>query len=168
MMKKIFVLILFLQFVTLFSQKVEINNCNLKYEIDTIGLSKTGILKLNITNKESQKLKISDVFHEVYIQPIEVEKFEASLNNFDKIQKSIIDVNCLDCFGKFKNLKPNNSISYSININESKFFKKVLKQSKTTYRFNIWFDTIDLIKYSKSQKCFAQNFTSEKIIYTTK
>jgi len=97
MMKNTFILFLTLQFFKFFAQEDVIAKCNLKYEIDTIGLSKTGTLKLNITNKESQKLKISDVFHEIYIQPIDVEKFEANFNNFDKIQKSNIDVDCLNC-----------------------------------------------------------------------
>ncbi|REC72488.1 hypothetical protein DRF58_02475 [Epilithonimonas hispanica] len=156
---------LIFQFFNSYAQEVNIDYCNLKYEIDTVGLSKTGILRLNITNNELVKLKISDEFSEVRIQPINVEKFEKNLNQFDKIPKSIIDVNCLNCFGKFKNVKPNTTISYSININDSKFFKEILTQAKATYRFNIWFDTIDMIKYSKSKKCFSRSFTSDKIIY---
>ncbi|MFC4162231.1 hypothetical protein ACFOWU_01095 [Epilithonimonas zeae] len=167
-MKRFLFILMFFKFLHLFAQESNSRKCNLIYEVDTIGLSKTGIVNLNITNKELYGLKLSDIFHEVYIQPINVEKSENKSNIFYETSKSISDVNCLDCFGKFKNVKPNKTISYSINLDESKFFKKVLSSRSTKYRFNIWFDTIDLLKNSTKSKCYVGSFTSDKIIYTTK
>ena len=136
--------------------------------MDTIGLSRTGTIKLILINNSPHKLKISDEFSDIRIQPINVEKFDSKSNNFDVIRKSISDVNCLNCFGKYKTLKPEERINYFINLYDSHFFKKVLTLEKTTYRFNIWFDTIDMLKHSKKDKCFFKDFVSEKIIFKTK
>ena len=46
--------------------------------------------------------------------------------------------------------------------------EKALKEPKSKYKFSLHFDTIDLLKYSAFRKCYAENFTSEKIVYKTK
>lgn len=167
-MKLFFITILLFSFSIVFSQEKDWENCNIKYEIDTIGLSKTGTIKLSLINKGAHKLKISDKFSDIRIQPINIEKFNSKSNNFDVIRKSISDVNCLNCFGKYKKLKTDETITYSINLNNSHFFKKILTQNKSKYRFNIWFDTVDMIKYSTKDKCFLEDFVSGKIIFKTK
>ena len=49
--------------------------CRLKFEIDTLGLSKSNIITLKITNLENRNLKISDAFSMMRIQATDIEKY---------------------------------------------------------------------------------------------
>lgn len=170
MINRLFLMLMLLQCLQLFSQKDErkISNCKIKYETDTTNLSKTGILNLKITNLGLKSLKISNEFSDVRIQPLNIEKFDLALNLFVKIPKEITDVNCIDCFGKFINLKSGKSLAYSLDLNALYFVKKIATESKTEYQFNLWFDTNDILKFSRKTKCFMKDFTSEKILFRTK
>ena len=87
---------------------------------------------------------------------------------YEKQNSYFTDVNCTNCFGKFLTLEPNKSLNYRIDLSKQYLIEKALKEPKSKYRFSLHFDTIDLLKYSAFRKCYAENFTSEKIVYKTK
>ena len=149
-------------------EEKEIIDCKLKYEIDTFSLSKSRNINLKITNLDSRNLKISNEFSDMRIQAVNVEKFDNNLNKFIELKNNFTDVNCTNCYGKYVNLKPNKSITYELNLDKMYLMNKRLSSSNTKYKFNLFFDTIDLLKYSNSPKCYSSSFESQKIIFKTK
>lgn len=169
-MKKLLQLLFLIIFSLIFSQNndEEMRTCRLKFEIDTLGLLKSNIITLKITNLENRNLKISDEFSMMRIQAIDVEKYNEETKVYEMQIWSFTDVNCTDCFGRFLNLKPNKSQYYKFDLSKQYLIEKALKEPKSKYRFSLHFDTIDLLKYSAFRKCYAESFTSEKIVYKTK
>lgn len=169
-MKKILQLLVFSIFSWTFSQNDDndIKTCKIKFEIDTLGLSKSNIINLKITNLENKKLKVSDEFSMMRIQAIDVENYNEKTKIFEKQNSAFTDVNCTNCFGKFLTLKPNKSLNYEIDLTKQYLIEKKLKEPNTKYRFSLHFDTIDLLRYTTNRKCYAESFISEQIIYRTK
>ena len=169
-LKKLLQLLFLIIFSLIFSQNndEEMRTCRLKFEIDTLGLSKSNIITLKITNLENRNLKISDAFSMMRIQATDIEKYNEKAKVYEEQNSSFTDVNCMRCFGKFLTLKPNKSLNYRIDLSRQYLIEKALKEPKSKYRFSLHFDTIDLLKYSAFRKCYAENFTSEKIVYKTK
>mgnify|MGYP003607298985 FL=1 len=169
-LKKLLQLLFLIIFSLIFSQNndEEMRTCRLKFEIDTLGLSKSNIITLKITNLENRNLKISDAFSMMRIQATDIEKYNEKAKVYEKQNSYFTDVNCTHCFGKFLTLKPNKSLNYRIDLSRQYLIEKALKEPKSKYRFSLHFDTIDLLKYSAFRKCYAENFTSEKIVYKTK
>ena len=98
----------------------------------------------------------------------EIEKYNEKAKVYEMQNSYFTDVNCTNCFGKFLTLEPNKSLNYRIDLSKLYLIEKALKEPKSKYRFSLHFDTIDLLKYSAFRKCYAESFTSEKIVYKTK
>jgi len=146
----------------------EISECKLKYEIDTTFLSKNRFISLKITNLDSKNLKISNEFSDMRIQAINVEKFDNNFKKFILMKDNFTDVNCTNCHGQYIKLRPNKSIIYKLNLDKMYLIEKRLSEPNTKYQFNLFFDTIDLQKYSKNPKCYPSSFESQKIVFETK
>ena len=166
-MKIIFTFLIFFQTNFFLSQEIELRNCNVKYQIDTTELNKSGQFKLRITNLESFKIKIPQNYSDMRIQAQNAEKNDLVLNKFIKTKNTFVDVNCTDCNKKFFKLKPHEKFVYNFEINKLYLVEKILREQKTEYKFNLLFDNIDF-KYKQNNKCAIENYESPKIIYKTK
>lgn len=150
-------------------QEKDVHSCKLKFDIDTLGLSKTGILVLKVQNKEDRKIKVIKNFDLVNIQPMNIEKFDEIHRQFSGASVNTrADVDFLRNYGPYKTLKPDETIEYMINLANAHFVQSRLKLPNTTYRFNLRFDPIDLVKRTHNTKCYADEYTSQKIIFRTK
>ena len=166
-MKQIFIFLLIFKGTFFFSQESELKSCNVKYQIDTTNLNKSGFFKLQITNLESNKLKIPRIFSVMRIQVQNLEKYERELRKFTKEKNSFVDVNCTKCNEKQFKLKPNETFVYNLHINNLYLVEKKLNQPNAKYKFNLFFDSIDF-RYKQNKKCYVDNYESPKIIYKTK
>ena len=165
-MKQIFIFLLIFKGTFFFSQESELKSCNVKYQIDTTNLNKSGFFKLQITNLESNKLKIPRIFSMMRIQVQNLEKYDRELQKFTK-KNSFVDVNCTKCNEKQFKLKPNETFVYNLHINNLYLVEKKLNHYHTKYKFNLFFDSIDF-RYNQNKKCYVDNYESPKIIYKTK
>ena len=151
----------------LFSQKEskhEIPICKLDYKLNTENLAKNNTFDFIITNRENINIKIINTFPNIRIQAINVSSFDENMKKFVPSKTYQIDVNSVSYKEKFISLKTNQTKIYTINIKDLYLLSKVLDQEKK-YKFNLWIDTIDLIKY-KNIKCYPNDFVSEPIIIT--
>ena len=129
-MKQIFIFLLIFKGVFFFSQESELKSCNVKYQIDTTNLNKSGFFKLQITNLESMKLKIPRTFSMMRIQVQNLEKYDRELQNFTKEKNSFVDVNCTKCNEKQFKLKSNETFVYNLDINNIYLVEKKIKPAK--------------------------------------
>ncbi len=166
-MKQLFILLMIFHTNFLFSQESELESCNVKYQIDTTGLNKSGFLKLQITNFESRNLRIPQTFSTMRIQAQNLEKYDRELKKFIKVENTFVDVNCPKCNSKQFKLKPIEKYEYILAINQLYHVEKKLTQKNTQYKLNLFFDSIDF-SYDQNMKCYIKNYESPKIIYITK
>lgn len=151
-MKKLLSLFLMLQMMWLYAQQ----KCPLKYVYHVDSLQDKGIVRLSVTNTGSEKIKINKDFSAYRMQLTDI--YEKSPDPGVAI-KHTADVDCINCIKKTKKLKPGQTYTYSIPIQETIQYRDLIFGK--TYRFKLWFDLIDMTP----ENCFNGHFTSDEIIY---
>ncbi|SEG50849.1 hypothetical protein SAMN05421847_2558 [Halpernia humi] len=159
---KIILLFVLLSSQFLFSQNdedYEFPTCKLEYKLNTENLNQLKTFDLIVTNKSNEKIKVAKTFSGMRVQAKNTEVFDVDSKVFVKIANTQTEVCFLYYKGRFDILKPNESKIYIFNIKDLFLVNKVLKINNQ-YKFQLWFDMIDLLKWKKNTKYSAGVFIS--------
>lgn len=119
------------------------NNCQYSVKIKNDNLKNTGLFTLSIMNVGNESFKIPKELNVCNMRLKDLEFFNEETNSFEKMKMGNKDIDCFTYRNKDKNLKPQKTHSYTINIKSdfevlqnSKFFET---SNNRKYRFKLIF-----------------------------